>query len=114
MTEQILPPGFADLEPFVGAWALKGQSARYGRMTQTDMSDLTAFYEQMLPRVAAALDHLDGFPLNAMPAPQQRLLDLVLTFAETAHPADFRWQSTSLEGVFPFERIKLFSASNAW
>ncbi len=109
-----LPAAFADLECFVAEWALTGQHARYGKMVSVDMERLRAFYQAMMPRIDAIVSHLNGFSLERMPAPEQTLFDLALTFAESAHPVDFKWRHAQFEEVFPFERFRLYSASQAW
>jgi hypothetical protein len=110
----VLPAGFGDLEHYVDAWSLKGQRARYNRMLEVDIQALRQFYQTMLPRMDAIITHLNRFPLDAMPEPEQHLMDLALTFAETAHPVDFKWKATQFDDVFPFDRVRLTSASEAW
>jgi hypothetical protein len=48
------------------------------------MAEVQAFYDAMLPLLPVALDHLNGFPLGAMPEPQARLLRLCLAMVEAA------------------------------
>jgi len=109
-----LPAAFADLQPLVADWALRGQRARYAKMLAVDMPTLTAFYDRMMARMDAIIVHLNAFPLDDMPTAEQTLMDLALTFAETAHPVDFKWKHTQFDDVFPFDRVKLLSASEAW
>jgi len=115
MTEtQALPEGFEDLQPFVAKWALKGQKARYSQMLAVDMAELRALYDAVLPRVEAIVAHLDRFPLDEYPPAEQALFDLAATFAETAHPVDFKWKAPQFDDIFPFERVRLSSASEKW
>lgn len=110
----LLPASFGDLEKYVDDWCLKGQRARYAKMLSVDVVILRHFYQTMLPRIDAIVEHLNQFPLNDLPEAEQRLMDLALTFAETAHPIDFKWKATQFDDVFPFERVRLSSASEAW
>ena len=48
------------------------------------MAEVQAFYDAMLPILPVALDHLNGFPLAALPEPERRLLDLCLAMTEAA------------------------------
>ena len=78
-----LPVAFADLSGLL-AWSLPTEGARAGRRRASAFGDLRAFYDAMLPRLTDALNHLDGFPLDGLPAAEKRLLDLCLSFAEVA------------------------------
>jgi hypothetical protein len=89
-----LPEGFAPLEPLAAEWAIADSAARNRKriVHEDDPAYLRAFYDAMLPHMPAALEHLRTLSLNAMPAPERRLLDLVLTFAEVAHFVELRWR----------------------
>ena len=78
-----LPEGFAALEPFA-AWALPTERARHAAIQAASLDEVKAFYDTLLPVLPAALDHLNDFPLAALPAPESRLLDLCLAMAEAA------------------------------
>ncbi len=114
MTHPSLPDAFSDLQPFVERWCLVGQPSRYDQMRKAAITDLRLFYDAMLPRVDAIVEHLYSFPLDSLPPPEQALFDLALTFAEVAHPIDFKWKTAELDGVFPFERMNFMSASLLW
>ena len=68
----------------------------------------------MLPRVAEIATYLGRFPVNDMPVEAQPLHDLAMTFAETAHPADFNWKTTEMPELFPSARLRYTSAALAW
>lgn len=114
MSDKALPPAFADLQHFVSDWALKGQRARYTKMISVGIAELEIFYNAVLPRIDAIVTHLNDFELDAMPPAEQALMDLSLTFAETAHPVDFKWPATQFDDVFPIDRVELLSRSEAW
>ena len=81
MTQQLLPSGFPDLEPFAD-WALAGESDRLQKRLASSMEEIQGFYSAMLERVEDALQYLNGFPLDQMPEPEQRLLNMTLSLAE--------------------------------
>ncbi len=81
MTEQLLPSDFADLELFAD-WALANEADRLQKRLASSMEDIQAFHAAMLARVEDALEYLNGFPLDQLPQPEQRLLNLTLSLAE--------------------------------
>ena len=80
----LLPPAFADLEPLAAAWSLATEEQRYARRAASSMDEIRAFHDAMMPRIAAILDYLDGFALDACPAEARRLLFLALSLAQIA------------------------------
>lgn len=79
-----LPPAFAALEPFVAQWAIPGTAHRAAlRGTSTD-AERQAFFAAGQPLVGAALDYLDGKALAALDEADQRLMNLMLSFAHVA------------------------------
>jgi hypothetical protein len=77
------PEEFAALEAF-SAWALPTERERHAAIQAASLERVQGFYDAMLPALPGVLDHLNGFPLIDMPAPQRRLLDLCLAMAEAA------------------------------
>jgi hypothetical protein len=84
MTAAILPGGFEDLAGFAQDWAIRGADARKRRRIASTEAERQAFYEAVLPRAQAALDYLDQFEVDALGPDQQRLMDLLLTFAHVS------------------------------
>jgi len=78
-----LPGGFAALAAFED-WALATERERHARKSAASLAEVQAFYDAMLPLLPGALDHLNGFALNAMPEPELRLLNLCLALVEAA------------------------------
>ena len=83
-----LPSGFEDLEPFAERWSLASERERYARRLSAPMDEMKALYAAMLPRVAAALDHCDRFPLDDLPEDAARLLRLVHSFIMVSFPVE--------------------------
>ena len=70
------------------------------------MEEIQQFYDVMIERVDAALDYLDGFPLDAMPAKERRLFDLTLSLAEVANSVEY-YRRPSSRFAMPPERFPL-------
>ena len=106
-----LPADFAALAPFVGKWALATEQQRYDNLLASGMDELQAFYDAMMPRMEAIIQHLNRFDLDAMPPPEATLLRLATTFMESAHPIDLRWKDTDIEDKFPADRFRFLGPS---
>jgi hypothetical protein len=83
-SEQVLPAGFAALEPFVEGWALEGSAARVLRRLDSAEADRAAFYEAAKGLAPAALAQLDSKPLGDLDAGERRLMSLMLSLAHVA------------------------------
>jgi hypothetical protein len=73
----LLPPAFADLEPFARTWCLVTGEERWARRMASTMAELQAFYDAANPRLADALAYCDSFPLDDLPDAARHLLELV-------------------------------------
>ena len=81
MNQCLLPSAFTELEPFVD-WSLDSEAERLQKRLASSMEEIQAFHCAMLGRIEEALEHLNGFPLDQMPEPEQRLLNMALSLAE--------------------------------
>lgn len=79
-----LPADFAVLEPFVERWALGTTADRVARRSASTPDEREAFFAAAGPLLDPALDHLDGIALDAFPAQERRLMDLMLSLAHVA------------------------------
>jgi hypothetical protein len=77
MSEALLPPEFAELEPWAATWCLATEPERWAQRLASSMTDLRAFYAAFFPRAEEAIDWCDRFPLNDMPKDAERLLQLL-------------------------------------
>lgn len=77
MSEALLPPEFADLEPWAASWCLATEPERWARRLATPMAEMQAFYDTFFPRAEEAIAWCDRFPLDDMPADAERLLQLL-------------------------------------
>ena len=81
MNQRLLPPAFAELEAFID-WSLDSEAERLHKRLASSMEEIRAFYSAMLGRIEEALDYLNGFSLDGLPAAEQRLLNMALSLAE--------------------------------
>ncbi len=108
MSDRLLPEAFADLDPWAGDWGLPTERERNSRRLGSTWEQLRSFYDVMLPRAEAALEHLKDFPCSdgpggagGLPAPERRLLDLMLMLAEVAPAVEVFGQPTVIGGFDP-------------
>jgi hypothetical protein len=102
--EALLPAGFGDLEKFVADWALPRESERLRKRCASDIEAIRTFYDAMIERVEAALDHLDQFELAAMPEPEKRLFCLTLSLVEVGNAVEF-YKRPNSRYAFPPDRL---------
>ncbi len=94
-----LPEGFNDLAIWVDSWVLRDSQARSERRQACTIDQLRAFYDALLPRAEAALAHLAQFQLGALPAPEERLLKLMLSLAEVGPAVEWYGQAGVVDGL---------------
>jgi hypothetical protein len=83
----VLPPDFADLEPYAD-WALPGEGARYAKRLASTMVELQAFYDAAFPRLEAATAYLEQFGMDALPEEGKRLLWLFAALVTVSFPVE--------------------------
>jgi hypothetical protein len=111
MPDRALPEPFSDLEPLVGDWALASERDRYHKLHRSTLGEVRAFYEAMLPRMPAILEHLDHHAVTQMPGDVRTLFHLALTFAETAHPIDLGWKDVDFDSAYSWEKMEFRTVS---
>jgi hypothetical protein len=82
-----LPNEFADLEPFRD-WCLPTEKERYAKRLGSSMDELQAFYDAALPRLEAAMEHLDRYPLDELPEEAGHLLWLCYSLVNVSFPVE--------------------------
>jgi hypothetical protein len=82
-----LPAEFADLEPF-SEWCLEHEHERYAKRLSSTMPELQTFYDAAFPRLEAAMDYLDRYPLDALPDDAKHLLWLCYSLVNVSFPAE--------------------------
>jgi len=73
----LLPPEFADLEPYAGQWCLATEAERFERRMASDMDEMGAFYAAFSPRLEEAIEFCDKYPLDELPDDVAHLLQLI-------------------------------------
>src|SRR3546814_1348225 len=67
------------------------------------MAEITRFYDVLLSRSEAILDHVETFPLDAMPAPTLRLFRLQLALAHAAMSVELHKQPRAHNSPYPHQ-----------
>ncbi|MBL4622409.1 MAG: hypothetical protein JKY89_08410 [Immundisolibacteraceae bacterium] len=83
-----LPENFKHLEPYQG-WAHSTEDGRMRQRLEATMDEITDYYRALLPEVNNIANHLQQWPLDAIPAAQKPLLFMALMFMETAMCVEF-------------------------
>ena len=73
----LLPADFVDLEPFAPTWCRRTEAERWGQRMASSMSELVSFYDSAFPRLEAAIDYCDNYPLDELPDEVDHLLQLI-------------------------------------
>jgi hypothetical protein len=87
MSASILPPEFADLEPY-GDWSLETEAERYAKRLASTMDEMQAFYDAAFPRLEDAAKYLDALPLDDLPNDATRLLWLNYSLVNVSFPVE--------------------------
>jgi hypothetical protein len=88
MTQSLLPPEFADLEPFAADWCLPTARERFAKRMSTSMDEIQAFYDAFFPRAEEAIAYCDQFPLDELPEDAERLLQLLYSLVMASFPVE--------------------------
>ena len=104
MTLSVLPEAFRDLEPFVD-WALATEAERTYKRQTSQMTEIQALYDAMLPRMAEIIAYLNDFALDAMPESATRLMYLTLSLAEIAPAVENFGQPREPDTFDPFRFV---------
>jgi hypothetical protein len=83
----VLPPEFADLEPFAD-WCLPSEAERYAKRLSSSMDEMQAFYDAAFPRLEQILTYLDDLPLDDLPEDAHRLLELSYSLVNISFPVE--------------------------
>jgi hypothetical protein len=101
-----LPSQFRELEPYVKKWAVEPLSRRQQARTSSSFGELKAFYDAMMSIGDQTIEYLNRYNLDALPAPERNLLNLMLSLMEVAHSVEL-WGGIDQSDAFAFERIEL-------
>ncbi len=95
-----LPPAYAALETFAADWALPTTAERAARRGASTEAQRQALYAAVMPVAAQALSELDGRPLANLDASENRLLDLLLSFAHVSLAVELQRDDEPQHAVF--------------
>ena len=109
MSQPPLPAAFQDLAPYSG-WALKSVQERVEKRVATPFEELQSYYDLMLPRMKAVVEHLNSFSLKEMPEAEKNLFRMAASFIEASVAVELLGAPDE-PGVFPLERIAIDRAS---
>jgi len=100
-----LPADFADLEPF-SDWCLEFERERYAKRLASSMAEMQAFYDVAFPRLEAAMEYLDQYPLDALPEDALHLLWLCYSMVNVSFPIEV-WRQPRVpdSGAARFDQI---------
>jgi hypothetical protein len=84
----LLPPEFADLEPYAATWCLATERERFAQRMASTMAEMQAFYDACFPRAEEAIAYCDRFPLDDLPEDAQRLLLLLYSLVMVSFPVE--------------------------
>ncbi len=82
-----LPAEFSDLEPFAD-WALAGERARYQKRLASSMDEMQAFYDAVFPRLEAACEYLEQFPVDDLDEAGRNLLWICCSLVNVSFPIE--------------------------
>jgi hypothetical protein len=88
MAGSLLPPEFADLEPYASKWCRATERERFAERMATAMPDIQAFYDAVVPRAEVAISYCDKFPLDDMPDDARNLLHLLFSMVMVSFPVE--------------------------
>ena len=107
-----LPAEFGDLEPFCDKWLRNTEAQRNAVRISSSMEEIRDFYDTMLPRFEAVIQHLNRMPLDELPQQDRSLLTLSFSFIEASAPIE-RFNTPEVTDLFPPERFRIYEESNA-
>jgi hypothetical protein len=94
MTTTMLPPQFADLEPFAEQWSVADANERYERRLASTMEELQAFYDVGVRNGDAVMTHLAGFQVDDLPEQETNLLWMYCSLSAVSFAIDVFRQPT--------------------
>ncbi len=94
MSTTMLPPEFADLEPFAPTWCLETERERFARRGQSTMDDLQPFYDAAIGRLDEARAYLDTKDLHELNEQDTNLLYLLFSLIQISFSVELWRQPT--------------------
>jgi hypothetical protein len=106
-----LPASFRDLEPFAH-WALPTEKERVVARESGTIEELQVFYDAMIARLPAIIEHLKQFPIDRIPEDSQRLLEMAFSLVEVSIAVELYRRPQVING-FDRSRFAIGSGTSA-
>ena len=84
VVETQLPVEFEALEAFID-WSLERERERTKKREATSFEEVKEFYDAIFPCLEEIVAYLDGFPIDDMPLPAERLFHMTLSLIEVSN-----------------------------
>jgi len=98
MSDARLPDQFRDLEPLASVWMLPTEAERHARRLASNIAELRALYDALMPRIEEMLAYLSEFQLENLPSEGRNLLSLTCSLAEIGPAVELYGQSEVPDG----------------
>jgi len=108
-----LPKGYEALEYYVDRWAIAGTANRDARRGDSTPEERAAFFEAMKAVVPRALEQLDAKPLDQHDEREQKLMNLLLSFAHVTHAVEMLGEAEPRHARFRKEMPFMRSSADA-
>jgi hypothetical protein len=95
----MLPTEFADLEPLARTWCLATEEERWDRRMASSMAEIVAFYDAAFPRLEAAIEHCDRYPLDELPPEVEHLMQLIYSLCQAAMAVEIFGQPRTVDAA---------------
>jgi hypothetical protein len=97
-----LPREFSDIQHLADAWSLPTEIDRHGKRLSSSMQELRAFYDALVPRAEAILEHMrlleaGGRP-KSIPQESTNLIHLLFSLAEVGLAIEVHGQPGVVNG----------------
>jgi hypothetical protein len=87
VTTDKLPAEFAEFEPYLD-WALATEPQRYAKRLASSMTEMQGFYDVAFPKLNAAIEYCDKFPLDDLPEDARTLMHLMQSLVMVSFPIE--------------------------
>jgi hypothetical protein len=99
-----LPAGFQELERYVDKWARPEFMDRYAARATSPFAEVSEFYHAVLPRMDDIMQHIDQYPMDAMPQDAFNLAHLAMSFMVVS-PAVELFDQSDVPWGFDWQRM---------
>ena len=95
----LLPPAFAELEPFAEAWCLPTETERFNRRLASSMEEILAFYNAFFPRLDEAIELCDQHSVGELPQDVEHLLQLIYSLVMVSMAVEIFGQPKTVDAA---------------